>query len=288
MKSLVPSALAPPLNQSKPSASGEQRQPPGRNGGACFNCQQLGHWKNECPYSPKGRGPYQGQRTYQGDSQTEPKGASGGQQVHTNRAVTQGLKQATSAYVEVRIEGKPIQCLVDSGAETSIFPLDCIEPEWLRPTTNTLKAANGSEIPVNGEALVPITLPGFKCNVKAIISEHVPEPMLGYDWLRDVGALVDFGRRCLIVNNRRYRLYSRSFTGWIRRIVVQHDVQIPDRCEYDVSTKVEFSRFAQTTPEAASLWMTEADSIRDGVYLPRVLISEGPTEIPVRILNVLG
>ncbi len=118
----------------------------------------------------------------QGDAK-DTQGAGGkpmnGRQVQSNRAVASGRNGATSGYLEARIEGRPVQCLIDTGSDTSIFPLKEIRPEWLRKTHHTLRAANGALIPVKGEADVPISLPGLRSTVKAIITEHVSEPMVG-------------------------------------------------------------------------------------------------------------
>jgi len=61
--------------------------------------------------------------------------------------------------------------------------------------------------------------------VKAIISEHVSEPVLGYDWMTDVGALFDCGREKLILNHREYKLQPQPANGWVRNVVSesQHD-----------------------------------------------------------------
>jgi len=70
---------------------------------------------------------------------------------------------------------------IDTGSATSIFPSEVIQPEWLQETRHILRAANRTMIPVEGEEDVPISLPGFRSTVKAIISDRVAEPVLGYN-----------------------------------------------------------------------------------------------------------
>ena len=210
-------------------------------------------------------------------------GQAGGRQVQTNRAVAPGRSQATSAYLKLFVDGEPVQCLIDSGSEASIFPLRCVREEWLRNTRNSLRAANGGGIPVAGEADVPVVLPGgFRSTIKAIVSDHVPEPMLGFDWLRDVDAHLSFGKPALTIQGRRYRLQAKPFSGWVRRVVVQSDVNVPNRCEYDIDAKVEFSKLACRPGERGPLWMTEAKELRPGVYIPRTLVPDRSDEVPVR------
>ena len=142
------------------------------------------------------------------------------------------------------VDNRPVQCLIDSGSEASIFPSKYVRQESIQRTNNSLRAANGSNIPVLGEAVVPIRVGGFRSDIKAISSDHIPEPMIGYDWLRDVGAVLDFGGNRLMLNGRWYILQSKVFTGWVRRIVVQADTQVPNFCECNVEAKMEFSKLA--------------------------------------------
>ena len=133
-----------------------------------------------------------------------------------------------------------------------------------------------------------MSLPGHASTIKAIVSDHVPEPMIGYDWLRDVGAIFDFGSNSLSLNGKSFKLRSKPFTGWVRRVVVERDTHIPSHCEYNVSARVEFSKLGRTMPESTSLWMTEAKELRQGVYLPRTLLPNRPSEVPIRVMNVSG
>jgi len=103
--------MVPPANQ--PERPPQQRQAPGRRDGTCFNCGERGHWYNECPHPPRARGNPPGQRVYQRTEQTEIKSADGGQRLQTSRAVAPGRNRATSGYLEVEVEGRPVQCLLD-------------------------------------------------------------------------------------------------------------------------------------------------------------------------------
>ena len=112
--------------------------------------------------------------------------------------------------------------------------------------------------------------------------------MIGFDWMRDVGALLDCGRQKVILDDREYKLRSRPAVGWVRRVVVQQDICIPDRCEYDVSTKVELRRRERAVEHYSSLWMSEARTVTDGVHVPRTLITDRLEDVPMRVLNVSG
>ena len=56
----------------------------------------------------------------------------------------------------------------------------------------TLKAANGSAIPILGEVTLPISIGKFATRVTGLVSQHVSEPMLGIDFLVENKAKWDF------------------------------------------------------------------------------------------------
>ena len=143
-----------------------------------------------------------------------------------------------SSYLKLSTELGDVQCLVDSGADTSIFPASYVNPSLVRRTRNTLRAANGTLIAAIGEAEIPVEISGVKSKIRVIVSDHVPEPMIGLDWLEKEEVMVDFGGKWLVLHGKRCKLLSKPFSGWVRRVVVEADVQIPQRCEYNLSTKV--------------------------------------------------
>ena len=71
-------------------------------------------------------------------------------------------------------------------------------------------------------------------------------------------------------------------------MVVQEDVCIPDRCEYNVNTRVEFRRTDQNKDDCSPLWMSESEVLRDGVHIPRTLVTDKLEDVTMRVLNVSG
>ena len=68
-----------------------------------------------------------------------------------------------------------------------------------------------------------------------------------------------------------------------------HDTQVPDKCEFNVNTKVLYKDVASAALRDqgwTSTWMTEAKELRPGLYTSRTLVPERPTEVPVRLINV--
>ena len=130
---------------------------------------------------------------------------------------------------------------------------------------------------MKGEADVPISLPGLRSVVKAIITEHVAEPMIGYDWMRGVGALLDCRTQRLILNRRGYKLHSRPGNGWARRVTVQGELRetssegvTADADDVDgTETKAKEKTKSSDLSEQAESTEASADSL-DEATLPKV------------------
>src|SRR6218665_1262754 len=71
-----------------------------------------------------------------------------------------------SIYLRCTINGRSTLCLVDTGSEISLIPLDIAAGMPLHPTERLLLAANATEIRVAGELTIPVKLSGG-CHLEA-------------------------------------------------------------------------------------------------------------------------
>ena len=81
-----------------------------------------------------------------------------------------------------------------------------------------------------------------------LVSDHVYEVMLGYDWLRKNKVAWDFANLSVVIDNFAFQLSSRDGPRWCRRVEVQVDTVVPPRCEMDVAGKLVMRNF--TTADA--------------------------------------
>jgi hypothetical protein len=161
-----------------------------RGTGACFQCGQQGHLAKSCPQRSAPVGNTAVTTTPQISEPLQPLAANG----ITRFGET--LKDR-SAYLRGIVNGLKTDCLLDTGSEISLLPASMVSPGQLRNTLQTLSAANGTSIPVLGEAIVPIKLGNFSTTVKGLVSAHIVEVMLGIDWLTASAAVWDFGKGCI-------------------------------------------------------------------------------------------
>ena len=158
----VTSGLAPSDDQSGGQTVRHSEQGR-RNEGGCFTCGETNHWERDCHQNRVGgwrssEGPQkQGLRRDNQRSKTEV-----WKRAQAKWAVAPQPKGVTSSYLEVMIDGRATQCLLDSGSEISVFPSKFIPPGGMKETCRRFRAANGTEIPVRGEVEVPVEIAGFK------------------------------------------------------------------------------------------------------------------------------
>ena len=118
--------------------------------------------------------------------------------------------------------------MLDTGCEVSVVPPVMAEGCELQPVQRKLLAANGSEIPVQGMVTIQGEVGRSRIQIRALVSEHVCEAMLGVDWLENNEVVWDFAKTEINLTGVTHYLKSRPDRAlWSRRIVVAEDVTIP-------------------------------------------------------------
>jgi len=161
-----------------------------------------------------------------------------------------------------------------------------VDEAIVRRTRRTLKAANGTAIPIQGEVDLPVCIGEYVTTVRGLVTRHVSEPMLGIDFLVGNNAAWDFEQSVIWMAGRAFSLHSRSNKQlWCRRVVLQESLTVPARSEAIASTKVQCRRIPNEG-EADEDWNTESSSMDNGLKVSRTLIPRNVwSNVPVRVLN---
>ena len=266
---------------SQPRMDQSATQPPVRGNGnrtktadGCWSCGQTGHLMRSCSYVHQ----------QQQGARSGPNSTASSQVAGTSKNCHDVNHRP--AYIRAQIAESDQICLLDSGSEVTVLPASIVDCSLLQPTTETLKAANGTEIPVLGKATVPFKTDSYSSNVTGLVSEHVAEVMLGIDWLIGNNAAWDFRGANVQLGGQPHRLTARhDARKWCRRVVLQEDIEVPARTQLDLPCKVVFQRKPANIRDVH--WTTQTKPIAEGVHVARTLIPVDKfVDVPVRIMNV--
>jgi len=201
--------------------------------------------------------------------------------VHTTK--TTGKK----AYLRMSINGHCCFCLMDTGCEQSVLPARFVDKGEIKPTSQRILAANGSDIPVLGQVRVVADVGGQQLPVEGLVSEYVFEPMLGIDWMEANEALWIFRKGVMEIGGRTFKMSARPRGNtWIRRVMVAEETFVPPRSEYDVATGVLYRDPSAFWPSVKSQWATARQELRPGVYVAGTVVPERSTAAYVRVANL--
>ena len=240
------------------------REPP-----KCYGCGKTGHFRRSCP-----------------DNQPEKASVGQSNAVQSTIADNNVSNRDCEAYLRIRINGEPNDCLLDTGSEVTLFPYRLICGATIVPVDQNLRAANGTNIPVLGRVTLNGAIGRRMITIDGLATKHVNNVILGLGWLRQHEAVWDFKTGRIKLDAQSYKLQSRRSSGLCCRVVVEETCAIPSMSEYELSTTVVFDKPSPSQDVRSHTWMTEARELTDGLLVSRTVIPPRLDNVPVRVMNV--
>ena len=241
---------APDFQVSQNPVNGKPTKAPHKSG-ACFNCNEHGHWWRNCHKDT-----------------AHAKGATVG-------------RFGNETYLPISVNGRKATYLLDTGCEKSMLPRRLVPKTSLQPVEISVCAANGIKIPILGSVRLQFQVEGMPLEADFLVSDAVEKMMLGIDWLTKYGCHWKFDDRVIVIGGRPIVLRSRPTKAFVRRIYVS-EVVVPSASAADVPVRMAWNSFRVPTSE----WVMEPKQLRSGVYTACVLLPQSETCAAVRVLNV--
>jgi hypothetical protein len=164
----------------------------------CFLCRNKGHIRRNCPQLKTSAG-QEPERNDQNNTEFTP-----------GHAQSRLVKGSRMAYIITRLNGIRRQCLLDSGSEMSLVPRRFVPDDKVVPSAQRLLAANGSEIQVDGEAMLTVHIARKSYPLPCLITDQVNEVILGLSWLEANQANWDFAGGYVRLGEARVPLKTTS------------------------------------------------------------------------------
>jgi len=89
-------------------------------------------------------------------------------------------------YLAMELHGLSVPCLLDTGCDITLVPRDvaAMVPNLdIKPTKHRMWAANGTEIQLDGEAVIPFVMDGRPFDNEALVSPDIEKSMIGSEWM---------------------------------------------------------------------------------------------------------
>ena len=191
----------------------------------CFNCGKPGHFSRDCR-KPRYQA-YQQRQPTQAPKWNDTTEAETGGPTGKLSGLTSPSKIRREAYLDVRMGGRNLLALLDSGCEQSVIGKNLVRKVQLEPTDEKLSTADGTDLPLLGETIIHFSIAGFSTSCRVVVTEAVTDLILGIEWLQRNQCVWDFGSNSFTIKGHRGRLRCRRTRRALRRILVDEEVIIP-------------------------------------------------------------
>src|SRR6218665_947878 len=130
------------------------------------------------------------------------------------------IKSFSSARVKVKIRGRNVITLLDTGSGTNLLERKYVHSRDLRPSQQSVRAANGTKIRIVGEATVSMQIGAKTYRVPVLVTDQMSGLTLGLPWLRRYHLIWKLCDNWVTLDNQIVDLYTSTTENECRRVEV--------------------------------------------------------------------
>src|SRR6218665_2637361 len=130
------------------------------------------------------------------------------------------ITRLSSARIKVKIRGRNVMTLLDTGSGTNLLERKYVHPRDLRPSQQSVRAANGTKIRIVGEATVSMQIGVKTYRVPVLVTDQMSGPTLGLPWLRRYHLIWKLCDNWVTLDNQIVDLYTSTTENDCRRVEV--------------------------------------------------------------------
>lgn len=160
-------------------------------GDECNNCGKLNHWAKKCRSSPKyKKNLLQNKNNYNHVHQIQTGNDNHDEGEVFTISTLAGKSECSSKdwLVNAFIDGNLINCKLDTGAQSNVISVNCLQQFKNKPnvltTKDILKAFGGSVIKLVGQCYLQVELNGIKCKQRFLVTYLDVKTILGLEACR--------------------------------------------------------------------------------------------------------
>jgi len=252
---------------STPTGAPQQdRRPRPMTPGLCWNCGGSGHRQDSCP-SPSSE-----------EKRTPPR-------ARPIRGCQAEMFKTSNVYLVGHVKGRTVNALLDTGSDVSLAPYDLVEKHRCRlrkSETKALKAANGSDVIIEGEATLPLRIAGRLIPTVVLISKDISETILGIGWIREHDLDWDFvNERVRFGREGEWVQLTAKTLNLCRRIYAEQDVTLGPQQMQMIPARATLLSL-RWKPSVAAV---EPHQYRKGIYVGRTLVPPEHDKARVCMMN---
>ena len=102
--------------------------------------------------------------------------------------------------------GAQYQFLLDSGCGMTLLPASMIHSNNVANKSWTATSVEGKNVELKGEVTVELKLGNLSFTTRALVSENISEPIIGFDWLVQNNVYWGFGNNQILIKGQTFQI----------------------------------------------------------------------------------